>query len=104
VAPQNGYAGNRTTGKFSAHLQLVRHVACRKIINTLIELLTDTHTVASKGGYRPRANAVHRSWVSRQEGGFGAEHPRLVDGNAFAFMARCPAGMQSPAATKSTEH
>jgi len=70
VAPQNGYAGNRTTGKFSAHLQLVRHVACRKIINTLIELLTDTHTVASKGGYRPRANAVHRSWVSRQEGGF----------------------------------
>jgi len=52
-----------------------RHVACHKIINTLIELLTDTHraqehkhkqhatasgtTIETPGGQR--ANVVHRS-------------------------------------------
>lgn len=73
---------------------LVRHVACHKIINTLIELLTDTH---SEPGERKRGREGEEESLTCECGapngaqgsgrGRGSSAARLVDGECVCFHA-----------------
>lgn len=73
---------------------LVRHVACHKIINTLIELLTDTH---SEPGERKRGREGEEESLTCECGaangtqgrgrGRGSGPARLVDGECVCFHA-----------------